>query len=221
MPHAQTPNPSISFSRLTSADGAEFEGLYAIYEEAIPASERKTRAQMRAMTANASYRIVVAALYGKVAGFSTLYFLKNPNFVLLEYMAVDASMRGRGIGSSIFRESARLLQEELGDAPMIIEIDSDREESMDRPKRLQRIAFYRALDCRRLEGVDYILPLDTGEKPPVMDLFIWRRSKTTSIEKNDLRHYLRQIYVEVYSCSPDDPRIYSMLKGLDLHININ
>ncbi len=162
------------------------------------------------MATHPSYWVILAYLDGAVVGFSALYVFDEPPFALLEYMAVDEAVRGRGLGSMLFRESTRVSIQQEQRTPVVLEVDSDREESPDRETRLQRLKFYRRLGCLRVDGLDYILPLETGEKPPLIDFLVWREDDRNHIEKAIVEEYLRQIYVDVYGCGSDDKRIAKM-----------
>lgn len=203
----------ITFERLSAHAGADFDALYAIYCEAIPASERKQRGALEAMTLDPSYTILVGKLNHHVVAFSILYMFADPPFALLEYMAVDEAFRGRGIGSEMFRESTRIAGAQ-GVARLVLEVDSDREDSTDRAQRIKRIDFYRRLGCRRLGGVDYILPLDTGVAPPLMDLMAWEDEFPIALGRGEVTLIVRKIYIEVYGCTEGDPRIARMTDGI-------
>lgn len=202
---------TIEFKTLRDDKGSEFEQLDAIYCEAIPSSERKPRDSLAAMVRFPSYRLIVGILDEKVVAFSILYLFANPLFALLEYMAVDHTIRGQGLGSATFHESTRLITAELGSVPVLLEVDSDREDAVDRDNRLRRVEFYRKLGCRRIDGLDYILPLETGEQPPLMDLMIWQEPVPSSLSAVALQSLLREVYVNVYHCHSDDKRISDML----------
>ncbi len=158
----------LTFELLTADNGTAFERLHRIYVEAIPERERKSKEKLQEMARHADYRFVLAMLGNEVVGFSILFAPVDESFNLLEYIAVDAAYRNAGIG-------ARLLTHTIGltaGTPMLVEVDSDREECSDRAVRTGRIGFYRRHGCRRIEGLEYILPLPGEGDPPVMDLLV-------------------------------------------------
>lgn len=204
---------SLNFEQLRTFEGVDFAALNEIYHEAIPASERKPRDLLEAMFQHPNYKVIVGKLKKRVVSLSILYCFADPDFALLEYMAVQKSVRGQGVGSATFTDSAKRVFAELGGAPLVLEVDSDREKASDHDIRLKRIAFYRRLGCRRIQGLDYILPLATGETPPLMDLMIWQEPMPETITGVALRVHVQNIYIQVYQCHPTDNRLNVMISN--------
>ena len=198
-------NPD-TFEPLDSAGGSAFEDFYRIYVESIAVPEQKTRDQLAAMVERPDYQVLLARRRGQVVGFSILFLSREESFGLLEYMAVEAAQRSGGIGAELFRRSL----EAAGDAPLLVEVDSDR--SGDRAINRRRILFYRRLGCRFVEGISYILPLPSQGPRPEMDLMIQIPPAIDRISKATLERWLKVMYRDVYGCRPDDPRIERMLE---------
>ncbi len=97
---------------------------------------------------------------------------------------------------------------------MVIEVDSEKEDVSAKEKRirLSRKAFYRRLGAREVDGFDYILPLENFGPAPRMSLLLLG-AKAGRIETARLRAAVQDIYVNVYRCGPDDPRIARMFEG--------
>jgi len=198
-------NPD-TFEPLDSAGGSAFEDFYRIYAESIAVPEQKSRDQLAAMIERPDYQVLLARRRGQVVGFSVLFLSREESFGLLEYMAVQAAHRSGGIGAELFRRS----REVAGEAPLLVEVDSDR--SGDRAMNHRRILFYRRLGCRFIEGVSYILPLRSEGPRPEMDLLIHAWPAIDRIPKSPVERWLRTMYRDVYGCPPDDPRIALMLE---------
>jgi GNAT superfamily N-acetyltransferase len=191
---------------LTDPEDPRFAPLLRLYESAIPARERKDEAAIRGMAASPAHRVGVAIDGDRLAGFFLLHV--GEAVALLEYLAVDPALRGRGLGARLV-EAAR---EAAGDRPMLVEVESDRADAPDRALRARRIAFYRRLGCRRLAGLDYILPLPGEGPPPVMDLLV-AGVDGPSLPTARVSSWLEGIYAAVYGCPRTDPRIGTMLAG--------
>ena len=203
-------NARLSFTEMSGAGGPEFKELLRVYEEALPARERKSADALRAMAISSDYRIVVARSQGNMTGFAIL--LVGRKMALLEYMAVAKCHRGRGIGSALYR---RCRDAELpATLPLLIEIDSDREKAIDRELRRRRKQFYRRLGCRQVIGLDYVLPLPGGGAPPMMDLLVDGDGLGDSVNRSHVAAWLREIYASAYGCQPDDSRVLAMLGSL-------
>jgi GNAT superfamily N-acetyltransferase len=195
---------AVQFARL-APDGHDEAALAAIYEEAIPASERKPLA---VLLSDPAARITVARMDGDMVGFAIVRLGERAD--LLEYMAVRAGLRGAGIGARLYR-AAR--SDRPREGPLLIEVDSAREASPDRTIRERRIDFYRRLGGRRIVGLAYVLPLPSPSGPPAMDLMVdgWPGA---TVGRATLQAWLQELYGGVYGQPTDDARILAMLAPL-------
>ena len=215
----------VKLEQLESSKGETFQQLYAIYAASIAAREQKREGWIAAMIDAPEYRVWVAKAGGLVRGFSILFVPAAGGFALLEYMAVAADQRNHGLGAELFRwtmERAGIPGERP--LPVLLEVDSDREDTSDRAIRTRRERFYRRLGCLRIAGLRYVMPLAGEGSPPEMDLLVYTveslgglaRSKVTrsQVTRSQVKSWLETIYTGVYHCSPDDPRLAQMLAGL-------
>lgn len=194
----------LEISRFQS-DPEAVAALARIYEEAIPASERKPLARI---LADPAARITTAWLDGELAGFAIVR--SGPGVDLLEYMATRTNLRGSGIGAQLYT-AARSDRGRV--APLLIEVDTEREEGADREVRLRRKGFYRRLGARQVYGLDYILPMATAGTPPRMDLLVDACAEA-HVPRATIEAWLRELYGDVYGQARDDPRIAMMLSPL-------
>lgn len=210
---ATSQHQELTFCKLDPTDAAAFEEFFELYWSSMPATERKPRVAMQALVARPDYQVLLLR-NGRLIGYSVTFVPQNDTFCLLEYMAVHASFRSGGVGSELFRRTVELVRNGRGNVAVLLEVDSDREAAPDREIRRRRQAFYQRLGCRRVEGLDYLLPLDTEHRPPLMDLMILPPAPGAVIRRADLERWLRTVYVTVYDRSPTDPRIARMLARL-------
>src|SRR4030095_17056692 len=108
-----------------------FEALYAIYCESIALREQKSKADLAAMVSKATHRLLLAEDDHGVVGFSIVFVAGSESVCLLEYMAVDKSHRGGGVGSELFEQTIGAVHRSDGAIPILLEVDSDREPSRD------------------------------------------------------------------------------------------
>lgn len=206
---------------LKSCSEPAFREFYKIYASSIAAREQKSEDWICKMVRNPENKILVMKDTGRVKGFSILFLPQSQSFGLLEYMAVSAEDRNRGLGAEIFRRSMEHARHPDGRAvPILLEVDSDREASADQKLRTRRLEFYRRLGCLQIPGLDYILPLAGEGPPPKMVLMIYPAGKLQQIPKSDLEKWLKTIYEDVYCGSPDDTRITKMLEGLPERVQL-
>ena len=197
---------------------ASFKDLLRIYREAIPQGERKSDDTLAEMLQRTCYEFQIACSGDAVAGFSIVRGFAEVDACLLEYMAVDRPLRGRGIGGELFRAACRSAI--AATRYVLIEVDSDAELVADQEIRRRRKAFYRALGCREVAGLCYLMPLVTEQSPPEMNLLVFRPALPRTISKSRLRQWLECIYTWVYQESGSDPRIDLMLKALPNDIKL-
>jgi GNAT superfamily N-acetyltransferase len=205
----------VALELLTSADGAPFQELFAIYASSIAASEQKPEGWLRAMVAAPEYRVWISQDAGHVLGFSILFVPPDGGFALLEYMAVVSERRGHGFGAKLFQKTVeRAVTPEGETLPVVLEVDSDVEPSSDRALRTRRLHFYRRLGCMKVSGLRYLMPLPGAGPVPEMVLMIYRAGHEMPVPRRDLERWLTTIYRDVYHVPPDDPRIAKMLAPL-------
>ena len=89
-------------------------------------------------------------------------------------------------------------------------MEQDGEGVPDRAVRARRIAFYRRLGCRRVDGLAFILPLPSPGPALLLDLMV-AGFAAAEVPHALLRRWLTEIYTGVYGCGADDPRIEAML----------
>ena len=167
------------------------------------------------MVSSPDYKTLLLKQGNEVIGINVLFIPANEDFFLVEYMAIHSKYRNRGLGRQLFLHGFQLVQAERQDVYCLLEVDSDRETCSDRETRRRRQRFYRRLGCLRIDGLPYILPLHEGGQPPQMDIMVCLPDGSHSISRNQLENWLRVIYDKVYDCSPDDPRIGSMMVAID------
>ncbi len=210
----------VKLEQLESSEGETFRQLYAIYAASIAAREQKRESWIAAMIDAPDYRVWVAKAGGLVRGFSILFVPAAGGFALLEYMAVAPDQRNHGLGAELFRQTMKqAVTPEARSLPVVLEVDSDREDASDRALRTRRERFYRRLGCLRLAGLRYLMPLPGEGAPPEMDLLVYAakplgRPAWSEVPRSEVKRWLETIYRDVYHCPPDDPRLAQMLAGL-------
>lgn len=197
----------------------EFDGFYAIYSAAFPLSEQKSRDALLAMQHASFYTIYLAYNDEKIVGFCIMYHPHRDDFFLLEYMAIDETQRGIGLGSTLLKSSMDQLFQTHGIRALLIEIDSPEKSSAEQEIREKRELFYRRLGALKVDPFDYILALQSNEEPPPMELLVYHPSMR-EVSKATLHVWIEKLYVDVYGCTKDDPRIAQMLELVPPILNL-
>lgn len=203
-------DPEASFTLITDPGSDAFAQFFAIYEASIPEYERKSREAIAALVTRADYRIVGLEMNNDIVAFFILFLSTAHSLGLLEYMATTSSARNGGLGSKLFRKAAEL----AGELPMLVEVDSEREDTPDRALRVRRKEFYFRHGCRQIPHLDYRMPMVGSAEPPTMDLLLYWKEHEEVLSPGLVRQWLEHIYVDVYGCRRDDERIAVMMSSI-------
>jgi hypothetical protein len=197
-------------AELESSAGRKFEQFYSIYTGSLVARERKKRHEIEGLIGRPGYRVLVLEESDQVVAFSIVFVALAAGVALLEYMATEKTHRNVGLGAETFEQSLA----RINNLPLLVEVDSDRENASDREIRARRKRFYRRCGCLEIEGLAYQLPLPGVGASPEMDLMVHPNGASLSLSKERLRRWLEAVYVDVYAQRADDPRIAEMLAPL-------
>lgn len=204
----------VQFFQLTSSDPTDFDALFAIYKTSLPVSEQKPVHQLRAMLERDDYLFLILCVAQQIQGFAIAYVSKQSPFYLLEYMAIDPSQRNLGYGAQLYQALREQVNSVFGGArAAMIEVDSPDELSSDQTLRRRRVDFYRRCGAVVVKGLDYLLPLDTGEPPPAMWLML-HMPCTELPGPTMLCEWLADIFDKVYRQPADDRRLLMMRQQL-------
>jgi GNAT superfamily N-acetyltransferase len=199
---------------LLSHDEQGLSDLLSIYQEAIEPSEQKPPEEIARFLANESFSIFVARKTKEIAGFTISYFPPNAEFWLLDYMAVAKDARSQGIGEKLL-QSAIEYAHKRDKLAGLMEVDIEHEEKA-APAR--RLGFYARFGCRRISGLNYVLPQVGAGLPPPMQLLVHGLIGQEFLPKDTLRDWITTLYTEHYSSKADDPRIAIMMDDLPVRI---
>lgn len=200
--------PEIVIKLIRPEEGAQIDAAFAIYRDAIEQTEQRPEADFRALVARQDYALLGALLDGEVAGMSLAWIPPNANVWLFEYAAVAPQLRSHGLGANLFLASRHLAGAER---TALVEVDAPEGDET----KLRRLAFYRSFGCRRLAGLDYLLPLDAfGAPPPMWLLALTSPEDQPTVSVHLVESWLRAIYTRVYDKQLDDPRLARMIDPL-------
>lgn len=197
----------MKIERLNPSDESAVVQFLGIYGSSIELSEQKSAAQVRSLVVDPRYHILVSRDAYDVTGFAMIFVPSRALFVLLEYMAVDSSLRGHGVGAALLDAAKRVATEH--DAPLLLEVDQAGAAVSAGNDPARRLRFYGERGCQRIVGLDYILPLEANGTPPPMWLLVSGQSEP--LTRDELHEWLKVLYVEVYGQDDCDPRIGVML----------
>ncbi|MBK8838065.1 MAG: GNAT family N-acetyltransferase [Hyphomonadaceae bacterium] len=192
---------------LMAGDADGFAEAFAIYHDAIELTEQRTETELRKLLLRPDYRFFVARRDGKMIGMSVAYVPTEDYFWLFEYAAVVPEARGASIGAQLFLASRAI----AGPGRMgLVEVDAN----CGTDAQARRLRFYQKLGCRRIDGLNYQLPLEAFGEPPAMWLLALAAPEIGTLDVNIVERWLRTIYEDVYAKRLDDPRLAQMIDRL-------
>jgi hypothetical protein len=200
--------PEIRIEAIAPDDAPLLDAAFALYRDSIERSEQRPEPVFRALIHRPDYRFLAAKLDDDLIGVAVSWVPDNASFWLFEYAAVTERLRGNNIGANLFFASRLMAGQER---TALIEVDAFTGEEL----QAKRLAFYRRIGCRRLAGLDYILPLDAfGTPPPMWLLAFTSPDDQPAVSVFQVEAWLRAIYAHVYGKSLDDPRLAAMIDPL-------
>lgn len=199
--------PEIIVKLIKPEDEALLDEAYGLYFESIERTEQRPEDEFRALVARPDYQLIGAILEGHTAGLALSWVPPEAPIWLFEYAAISPTLRGHGIGANLFLASRHMAGAER---TALVEVDRPDDET-----KRRRLSFYRRLDCRRIAGLDYLLPLDAfGTPPPMWLLAATSTPDQPSLSVHVVENWLRGIYAGAYGKPLDDPRLAQMIDPL-------
>lgn len=119
--------------------------IFRLYHKAFPASEKKPFAMIRKMHRKGVTDIWRFTRDGKFAGL--IITINSPSHILLDYLAVDESQRGTGIGTGILS----LMRRHYAGKGVFLEIESVYEVCDNQAQRIRRKHFYERCGMQSME----------------------------------------------------------------------
>ncbi|QNA84851.1 GNAT family N-acetyltransferase [Sphingomonas sp. So64.6b] len=206
----------LRIAQLSVAEGPAFDGFYEIFCDALPASERKTREQIAALATRPDYRILIGEIDDQVMSFAVLFLSDRQPMALLEYLGTSVAARGRGLGAEMFRA----VLDRIGSHSLVIEVDSDRQDSSDLEMRRRRKQFYVRLGARQVTGVEYRMPRIGADSPPELDLMIWPGEGRTQVMRGEVTAWIEDIYRGAYDRAVPDDELAKMIDAMPSHVDL-
>ena len=119
--------------------------IYRLYQKAFPASEKKPFSMIVKMFRKGTSDVWRFTREGKFAGL--IITINGENHILLDYLAVEESRRGTGIGSEILQ----LMRCHYGGKGVFLEIESVYEDCQNKEERIRRKHFYEKCGMTSME----------------------------------------------------------------------
>ncbi|HSV66498.1 MAG TPA: GNAT family N-acetyltransferase [Mycobacteriales bacterium] len=201
---------TIEYVGLADLGEQQLGAVRAIYDEAFPARQRVPFTELVDGARDGAEITVVGLDDGRPVAFSALSRLPSAGWTFLEYLAVDRTRRGHGLGSKLWVESLRRLA--AGGEPdrVVLEVEDPAEEpagSEEHSARTRRIAFYTRLGTHLLPVAGYLAPNVDGTGTEPMLLLAAVPPGAPEPGPAELRTLVRALYSDSYRLDPGHPLV--------------
>lgn len=178
-----------------------------LYEASFPPEERTPFTELQNGVATGLRRLWLEDSALAFAVTTSLH--TDDDDLLLEYIAVDAAHRSKGIGQSMIRD---LLDQHVG--PIVLEVEEPAVSSD--PYAARRIEFYERLGARQIPFSDtYKMPDLNGDgvlPMRLLDMAPERRAQAWRPEM--VRDLVTHIWTDAYTLDPQDGRLRAVLQSI-------
>ena len=123
----------------------QWADVYKLYQKAFPASEKKPFFMILKMHRKGASDVWRFARNGKFAGI--VITINGPEYILIDYLAVEQSQRGTGIGTEILQ----LMHSHYAGKGVFLEIESVYEDCENKAERIRRKHFYEKCGLTSME----------------------------------------------------------------------
>lgn len=191
--------------RVTEYESHCYADAIAILHEAIAPEAQLPEQRFRDLLVGGSYRLFAFAEGDEVLGMALVYFSEYLRFAWLDYFAIRSDLRGRGLGSEVFREIVQMAIEQSPQPHwLLFEVDDDYEGDPQREADgKRRVQFYRRLGARVLENVSYKFPSAFAE-PIRMRLMKYQLCSDASLSPDELSQIVKEVFLNIHGRGDED-----------------
>ena len=155
---------------------------YSNLKEYFPAKEMKSEDHMLRLMEEKKdiYKVETGPDY-------TLVYYDHPEFFFIDYILVNSTLRGSGVGSRLMEQIKK------NDKPIILEVDPITPED---PLTAKRVRFYEKLHFTKVQAIQYVRNHPITGKKNEIDIFYWSPRKVSDAWLLD---QMKKIYEDVHT----------------------
>lgn len=191
----------MEFTVVTNIENRDFDSAMDIYSGAFPPNERQQLKVVKERVKRGLNQIYVGRIGSDIVFMALLWPLKNTDFILLDYMAISPTYRGKNIGSHFLQNMRKILEDNK--KYFILEVENP-EYGENKEERQKRLTFYKRNGAKELKDVRYILPPLQGSIHTEMILMIFPGYNNGKINAELVKNLIIQIYKELYNRDAKD-----------------
>lgn len=159
----------------------------------------------------------IVELEGRPVGYAYLELAPQAASAFLWYVAVEAGLRGRGIGRAAIEDTLVMLRREHPDlryAPFEVARPVGPEDPAEPTPDRRRLDFYRRLGAYWVRGVDYVIPAaDDPDRSVAYEPMFF--ALTSAIDEREIRRAVVLMAEDNFEDRPDDPRWMRLKASID------
>ncbi len=195
-----TSRNELSIKQITDYRSDQFLKAIELYTDLFPPEERKSTEQVIDLLNKGTYHLYILKhnTNHEVIGFALVMINKDPDFLFVDNIAIDRNHHGSGYGTTLMR----LLIEMQNKSSMGVFIEVERPElaldNMDKVIREKRLDFYRKLEFKQLQGIDYRFPIQ-GDDPLPLILMCRPAIGHSKLSASTIEQIIKAVYFNIHS----------------------
>lgn len=190
----------------------DYSACLELYHEAFPSNERHPDEVILQRITSGSSILYVAETKDQFVGFALLHDLTVVPFVLLDYLAVQRDLRGKGYGS----EMLRFVREKCWQQDTFLLVEAEEPEfGENQNDRLRRIHFYQRNGGCLIPKINYLLPPLDNTFPTEMKLIVFSQANHLELCKDRLIELVGALYEQLYKRGKEDVYFRLILQSIN------
>jgi ribosomal protein S18 acetylase RimI-like enzyme len=162
--------------------------------------------------------LYVAETKDQFVGFALLHDLTVVPFVLLDYLAVEEDLRGKGYGSELLHFVRTKCWQQ--DAFLLVEAENP-DFGGNQIDRIRRIHFYQRNGGCLIPKINYLLPPLDNTLPTEMKLIVFSQKNCLELSKDQLTKLLGALYEQLYKRGDEDVFFRLILQSINEFYDTN
>ena len=186
---------------LSFGNKEDFALIYPFYQKDFPAPERKDQTRLLALLEKEVYKLLILKyrLNSTILGYAFVHKLPFLQVLWLDYLAINPSFRGHGLGSAFLKMILTEYQPLV--TGMFIEVEIPNPKDPDKAlTQNKRIRFYEKSGAKRL-NIPYLFPSIDGPFP--MFLYYLSNVPLTTLSGSFINGTLNNVFRALHADVPN------------------
>jgi hypothetical protein len=209
-------NRMIEFIKCNTSNETIVNEALDIYINSFPSNERHPLDVIRERIKMQKSILYAGVEDNKVNCFALIWNLKESDFILLDYFAVEEKHRNKGIGTMFYN----FLLKEISKIERFLILEVEKPKDKFDISKINRIKFYLRNKTQILNDTPYILPALDSTTNTEMILMIAEGQKCRELTNEKIKNLIEQIYFELYQRDIKDLLLLSFIQKIPKYITL-